>query len=393
MINECYRFFKYDSELVESLRRVYGSDLEKFFEAIRKPGKRLYVRVNTILANRDYVVESMAKKNIFALKDPILDEAIYFNVEGPFNVPMEKSLVIVDKRTAESVILGANVYVPGVLKILGKAIVNDYVTVVSPMMEPVGWGVLKINPSSIGKLKKGLAVEIKTSRYRTIKIRELEEYKMGLLYEQSLPAMITSVILKPEPGETIVDMCAAPGGKTTHVYQLTRGGAKLYAFDHSKSKINKLKEEIRRLKMRNITVQKADSRYLHIDYPFLKGKVDKIILDPPCSAIGVRPKLYDEKKYSDIINFAGYQFQFFKPAYELLRKNGTLVYSTCTVTLEENENLLEKIVEKYRFDVEKISFRKIGSPGVKEEFKNYVLRFHPHVHDTPGYFIAKLRKF
>lgn len=393
MINEYYKFFKYDSKLVESLRNVYGSDLEKFFEAIRRPGRKLYVRINTILTNRDYVVESMAKKNIFAIKDPILDEAIYFNVEGPFNIPVEKSLVIVNKRAAESVILGANVYVPGVLKILGKANVNDYVTVVSPMMEPVGWGILKINPSSIGKLRKGLAVEIKTSKYKAIKVRELEEYKMGLLYEQSLPAMITSIILEPKPGETILDMCAAPGGKTTHIYQLTKGKVKLYVFDHSKSKISRLKEEIRRLKMKNINVQKADSRYLHVDYPFLKGKVDKITLDPPCSAIGVRPKLYDEKKYSDIINFAKYQFQFFKPAYELLRKNGILVYSTCTVTLEENENLLEKIVEEYRFDIEKISFRKMGSPGVKEGFKNYVLRFHPHVHDTPGYFIAKLRKF
>lgn len=393
MISKYYRFFKYDPKLIESLRCVYGSSLEKFFETIRKPSKRLYVRINTILANRDSVIESMARRNIFALKDPILDEAIYFNVEGPFNVPMEKALVIVDKRTSESVILGANVYVPGVLKILGKANVNDYVTVVSPIMEPVGWGVLKISPSNVGKLRKGLAVEIKASRYKTIKIRELKEYRMGLLYEQSLPAMITSIILKPKPGETIVDTCAAPGGKTTYIYQLTEGKAKLYAFDHSRSKINRLKEEIRRLKMKNIFVQKADSRYLHIDYPFLKGKVDKIILDPPCSAIGVRPKLYDEKKYSDIVNFTEYQFQFFKPAYELLKKNGILVYSTCTVTLEENENLLGKIVEKYRFDVEKISFRKIGSPGVKKEFKNYVLRFHPHIHDTLGYFIAKLRKF
>ena len=387
-----YKFFRYDTALLESLKKIYGYDLEGFFAALRRPSRRLYVRVNTMLANTDSVIDSLREKGIYVFKDKLLDEAIYFNVEGPFDVPLEKKLVIVDKRTAESVILGANVYVPGVLGFIGEPEVGDYVTVVSPIMESVGWGVLKADISSVRELGKGLVVETHISKYRTAKIRELEEYREGLLYEQSLPAMITTTILNPEPQEVIVDMCAAPGGKTTHIYQLTKGKAKIYAFDHSKSKIEKMKKEFERLKVRGVFVERADSRYLHVDYPGLKGKVDKILLDPPCSAIGVRPKLYDEKKYSDIINLAQYQIQFFKPAYELLKKGGILVYSTCTVTLEENEFLLEKVLEKYRFEIEEIDL-KIGCPGVEVEFRNHVLRFHPHVNDTPGYFIAKLRKF
>ncbi|OYT60299.1 MAG: hypothetical protein B6U75_02085 [Desulfurococcales archaeon ex4484_217_1] len=259
-----------------------------------------------ILTNAHSIIDSLQRKGIHVFKDELLDEAIYFSIEGPFDVPFEKTLVIVDKRTAESVLLGANVYAPGVLGFIGE----------------------------------------------------------------------------PEVGE----------GKTTHIYQLTKGKAKIYAFDHSRSKIEKMRRELERLKMYGISVEKADSRYLHVDYPSLKNKVDRIVLDPPCSAIGVRPKLYDEKKYSDIVNLAQYQIQFFKPAYELLKKGGILVYSTCTVTLEENELLLEKVLEKYRFEIEKIDL-KIGCTGVEVEFKNHVLRFHPHINDAPGYFIAKLRKF
>jgi len=387
-----YKLFRYDTELLKSLKKVYGCELENFFTALRRPGKRLYVRVNTILTNAHSIIDSLQRKGIHVFKDELLDEAIYFSIEGPFDVPFEKTLVIVDKRTAESVLLGANVYAPGVLGFIGEPEVGDYVTVVSPIMEPVGWGVLKANIDSIREVRKGLAVEVLISKYRTVKIRELEEYEKGLLYEQSLPAMITTTILDPKPQEVIVDMCAAPGGKTTHIYQLTKGKAKIYAFDHSRSKIKKMRRELKRLKMHGISVEKADSRYLHIDYPGLKNKVDRIVLDPPCSAIGVRPKLYDEKKYSDIVNLAQYQIQFFKPAYELLKKGGILVYSTCTVTLEENELLLEKVLEKYRFEIEKIDL-KIGCSGVEVEFKNHVLRFHPHINDTPGYFIAKLRKF
>ena len=202
--------------------------------------------------------------------------------------------------------------------------------------------------------------------------------------------MLVSKILDPQPRELIVDMCAAPGGKASHIYQLTKGEARVLAFDHSKKRIAKMVREFKRMKV-NIEIHLADSRYLHVDYPSLRGKVDRVLIDPPCSSLGVRPKLYDSKRYKDIVDLRNYQIQFFKPAYELLRKGGVLVYSTCTVTLEENEEVIEETVEKYGFEPVEAKYGSLGSKGLGDK-GYFFMRFHPHIHDVTGYFIAKLIK-
>lgn len=388
-VNRCFR---YDEKLFEEMKNMYGDCLSSLFRALRTPGKRLYIRLNTLIKPAQEIYDTLRSRGLKVFKNKYLEEAIYFEVEGPFKIPVEDNIVIVNKKAAESVYLGAHVYAPGVLKVSKNLKKNSYVTVVSPLFEPVGWGKLVVDPSDIWRRKKGIVVQVEISKYRTPKLRELPEYRLGLFYEQSLPAIITGRNVEPKRNETIVDMCAAPGGKTTHVHQLVKGKAKIYAFDHSKSRISRMLREIERLKMENIRIYKIDSRYLHVDFPFLVGKVNKIILDPPCSSLGVRPKLYDEKTYEEVLNLSNYQIQFFKPAYELLKKNGLLIYSTCTVTFKENEYIIEKVLEKYRFDIEEVLFKKLGSPGIYGKNKNKYLRFHPHIHDVTGYFIARLRK-
>ena len=346
--------------------------------------------MNTLVKSVGEVVDSLRERGISVFKDENIGEAIYFPIEGSFKIPIEDGIVIVDKKTAESVYLGSHVYAPGVLKVVGSARKGYPVTVVSPILEPVGWGYLEISPKDVGKVRRGLAVKIVVSKYRAPKIREFPEFLEGALYEQSLPAMLVSKILNPQEGELIVDLCAAPGGKTSHIYQLTEGKAKILAFDHSRKRIAKMIREFNRMKM-NIEVYLADSRYLHVDYPTLRGKVDRVLIDPPCSSLGVRPKLYDTKRYKDIVDLRNYQVQFFKPAYELLRKGGVLVYSTCTVTIEENEEVIEEVLEKYRFELVEARYGSLGSRGLGGNGK-FFLRFHPHIHDVTGYFIAKLIK-
>jgi len=387
---EVLKFFKYDEDVISSLKRVYGSKFLAFLKSIREPGKRLYVRVNALIRNRYEVIESLRNRGIKVFPDENVEEAVFFPIEGPYKVPIEDGIVIVDKRTAESVYLGSHVYAPGVLKAVGHVRRNAPVTVVSPLLEPVGWGYFRIDPRDVGKVRRGLVVEVVISKYRAPKISEFPEFAEGALYEQSFPAMLVSKILDPQPRELIVDMCAAPGGKASHIYQLTKGEARVLAFDHSKKRIAKMVREFKRMKV-NIEIHLADSRYLHVDYPSLRGKVDRVLIDPPCSSLGVRPKLYDSKRYKDIVDLRNYQIQFFKPAYELLRKGGVLVYSTCTVTLEENEEVIEETVEKYGFEPVEAKYGSLGSKGLGDK-GYFFMRFHPHIHDVTGYFIAKLIK-
>ena len=126
--------------------------------------------------------------------------------------------------------------------------------------------------------------------------------------------------------------------------------------------------------------------------PTLVGKADRVLVDPPCSALGTRPKLYDETKFEHVLGLAKYQRQFLKVAARLCKPGGVIVYSTCTLTLEENEENVAYAVEELGLEVEEVKWH-VGGPAI--EVKDCVRgcwRFEPDEHGTPGYFIAKLRK-
>ena len=294
--------------------------------------------------------------------------------------------MVVDKKAAEAVLMGADLYAPGVLRAPGDLRKGEEVNIVSEKGHVVALGEAVMSGGEMMEARRGLAVKTLVSRYKAPKIRELPEYRGGLIYSQSLPAMLVSRILDPRPGETVVDMCAAPGGKATHIAQLTGNRAEIYAFDHSKRKVEAMMREALRLGAR-IRAFRADSRYLHLDYPWLRA--DKVVLDPPCTALGVRPKLWEERSSRDVDLAARYQEQFIEPAYRILRPGGTLVYSTCTLTLEENEEMAERIVERGfqpLWPEPRRGSRGLGARG------DYYVRFHPHLHPGPGYFIALFRK-
>jgi 16S rRNA (cytosine967-C5)-methyltransferase len=134
----------------------------------------------------------------------------------------------------------------------------------------------------------------------------------------------------------------------------------------------------------------GDSRYLDKDFPSLKA--DAVLVDPPCSALGVRPKIYDTTTHRKVTIVAEYQRQFLETAARILKPEGRIIYSTCTMTFEECEMQIASVCEKYKLIVERQKFN-LGSPGFGR-FRQGVdcQRFHPHLHDTPGFFIGLLRK-
>jgi len=376
----------WDESLVERLRKVYGGMVWRVIDALRTPGSRYYVRINTLKTSRGEILDRLRSRGIDVRADETLGEAAYFPIKGPYKVPQAGRRVVADKKAAESVLMGADLYAPGVLRAPRGLRRGEEVNVVSEKGHVVALGEAAMSGGEMMEAGRGLAVKTLISRYKAPKIRELPEYSEGLIYSQSLPAMLASRILDPRPGEIIVDMCAAPGGKATHIAQLAGNKAEIHAFDHSKRKVEAMRLEARRLGAR-ITVHRADSRYLHIDYQWLKA--DKVILDPPCTALGVRPKLWEDRRAEDIDLAARYQAQFIEPAYRILKPGGILVYSTCTMSLEEDELMAERIMERGFQPLEPYPRR--GSPGVWGRRDMYI-RFHPHLHSAPGYFIAVFRK-
>lgn len=384
--------YKYPLDIVEYFVATYGEQRTlRLLSSLKSPGKHYTIRANTLRADLATIIERLESRGIKVLQHREVEEALLIPVEGPFDVPREGKRVIADKYAAESVMIGSHLYAPGVLK-AEEVKKGDQVYITDVFDQVVGFGVAEMDGSEMGAGRKGLAVRVEVTAYKVPSLRELPEHAEGLIYEQSLPSMVVSRVLDPQPGDYILDMCAAPGGKATHIAQLTRNQATVVALDHSKARITKLRENVVRLGAYSIRPIRSDSRYVYEDFPFFV-KPNKILIDPPCSALGVRPKLYETSTLKDVEACAEYQKQFFRAAVKVLRSRGIIVYSTCTFTRHENEQLIEQVVEELGLELVEQGFV-LGSSGEYEDpvLSAKVQRFYPDVHDVTGYFIAKLKK-
>lgn len=376
----------FPEELQEYYRKLFGEEAEIIMQKLREPVEKYHIRVNTLKISRDKLIEKLRREGLKPKRSPYLEEGIYFEREGP-NFPDEYNpnlpSVVANKYAAESVYQGAMLYAPGVLKADRGIKEGDEVQIRDPKGLLVGIGIAKISAKEMIKATRGIAVEVTLPKFKLPSLSELKSFEKGYFYPQSLPSMVTAKILEPSEEDLIIDMAAAPGGKTTHLAQLMQNRGEIIAIDKSKNRLKKMEETLKRLGIKNVKLIHMDSRNL----PELGLKADKILLDAPCTALGVRPKLWESRTPKDIIATARYQRHFINAAIKSLRKGGVLVYSTCTLSYEENEGNVKYMLKK-GLKLEKQSIF-IGSPGmgIKE-----VQRFYPHKHLTQGFFIAKLRK-
>jgi len=213
-----------------------------------------------------------------------------------------------------------------------------------------------------------------------------ELYKNGLITPQDEAAMLAAEILEPAAGDFVIDMCAAPGGKSTHMAQLMCNKGKIIAFDIHEHKIELIKENAKRMGMDIIEPIVGDSGVFDEKY---KDFADKILVDAPCSGLGIirsKPDIkwnrQQESELSDI------QYKILNNAAGYLKKGGELVYSTCTLEKEENEGIIEKFLKEHTdFKAVDIS-KKVNKPTAK----NGYITMYPNIDDTDGFFIAKLKK-
>lgn len=222
------------------------------------------------------------------------------------------------------------------------------------------------------------------------KIRELNIYNNGEIYLQSLSSMLPPIILSPKENENILDMCAAPGGKTTQVSALSNGKALITACEKNKVRSERLKYNIEKQGTNGICILVEDARKLNSFLSF-----DKILLDAPCSGSGTIC-LNDEKleKYfkEELIDRSSkVQFELLKKAVEILKPGHEMIYSTCSILKNENENNLLKILKNGKAEIVPISeeiFKEI--PMLPVAIKGTICVCPSKLYE--GFFIAKLRK-
>lgn len=205
--------------------------------------------------------------------------------------------------------------------------------------------------------EKGIIVE-KTEFKNVLKIANygdisrLTEYTEGHITPQGTSSYMAANLLNPQKGEVVMDLCSAPGGKTTAMAEITGDEAKIYAFDLYEHKIELINNNCKRLGIKNVEAKAWDATVLIDDFV---GKADKVLADVPCSGIGIirkKPDIKWNKETGDFDAIISIQKSILENAQKYVKKGGTLVYSTCTLNKNENENVVKEFAQKYGFKTE-----------------------------------------
>lgn len=220
---------------------------------------------------------------------------------------------------------------------------------------------------------------------------QTEIFKKGGAYIQGTSAGLASLLLDPQQGMNVLDLAAAPGGKTTHLAALMKNKGQITALDINQSRLNLIKENADRLGVKNISLKKADAVKYQDDQ-----KYDRILADLPCSGLGLissKPEIKWEKSELVINKMAALQYNILNNNLEKLKIGGQLLYSTCTLSHEENQDIINRILKENNglvlVDINN-KLEKVSNLNIKNE--NKYLELLPGEVDSEGFFYALIKK-
>jgi len=303
--------------------------------------------------------------------------------------------------------------------LLSKADLKKYFrSLASQPPKSIRCNTLKIKPSELKKrlIAKGWKIKQPFSKHKEIMIIEsyLEpgelgralEHVLGYYYIQEIASMLPILALNPKAGEKVLDLCASPGSKTTQIAAKMGNSGVLIANEVSLGRIKILASNLERCGVSNVIITKKEGSALCRTFKRQKTEFDKILVDAPCSGEGTlrsSPKTYKMWNINTVKKLSRVQKSLLASAFEILKIEGEIVYSTCTHAPEENESVIDSIIKEFRgkLKIEKISLpRELKTrPGIlqwqeKEYLEDLKLacRIYPQDNNTDGFFITKLRK-
>ncbi|MBB6696183.1 16S rRNA (cytosine(967)-C(5))-methyltransferase RsmB [Clostridium algidicarnis] len=211
----------------------------------------------------------------------------------------------------------------------------------------------------------------------------------GEITVQDESAMLVANVMDINKDDIVLDLCAAPGGKTTHIAELLKGTGKVLAFDIQEGKLKFIKENMDRLGLSNIVLDTMDATRFNEK---LINKADKVLIDVPCSGIGIirkKPEIKWNKNLKNLKELIAIQREIMKNASQYVKKGGILLYSTCTLNKEENEDNIKWFLKNNNnFKLEKVYFKEANNIIYSEEGSVTILPQE----NMDGFFIAKLMR-
>jgi 16S rRNA (cytosine967-C5)-methyltransferase len=220
-------------------------------------------------------------------------------------------------------------------------------------------------------------------------LTDAASFREGLFYIQDKSSCFAAEAADPKPAMTVLDVCAAPGAKTTYLAQLMQNQGAICSVDYSMRRMQAWKKEVHRMGVQIAEPVLADAC---VSLPFAL-EADVVVLDPPCTSTGVFAKQPSAKwrlTPRSIDKMAEVQWRMINNCAERVKVGGVLVYSTCSITVEENEMIVERFLKQHpEFVLAEIT-PKLGVSGLRG--LDRCQRLYPHVHESNGFFIAKLLK-
>jgi 16S rRNA (cytosine967-C5)-methyltransferase len=222
------------------------------------------------------------------------------------------------------------------------------------------------------------------------------ELQAGYFLFQDEGSMLVGYALSPQPQTLVVDTCAGQGTKTTHLAQLTGDRADILAVDRQPTRLQRLREACARLGISRVQALAADARRLG---ELLNRPATFVLVDAPCSGLGVLRRRADarwKKTAQDLAALPRLQLEILEAAQAVLAPGGALVYSTCTLEPEENQEVIAELCRRHPELVPEDLNPYLPKPLAREEDRRQAqtgwLQLYPHLHGTDGFFIARLRK-
>ena len=206
------------------------------------------------------------------------------------------------------------------------------------------------------------------------------EFKKGYFYVQDEASIYVSEVLNPKKNSKVLDLCSAPGGKSTHMAMLMDNTGSIISCDVTDNKLALIRQNIKRLGVENIQTKKSDATGHRKEFD---NTFDYVLVDAPCSGLGLyrrKPEIKWNRTEKDILELCEIQKNILRNASMYLKNGSELVYSTCTTTKEENEDIIEEFLKENK------NFEIVEVDG------NKTIRLFPNVNDTDGFCITKLRK-
>ncbi|MCG3258883.1 MAG: RsmB/NOP family class I SAM-dependent RNA methyltransferase [Candidatus Heimdallarchaeota archaeon] len=223
-----------------------------------------------------------------------------------------------------------------------------------------------------------------------IPIPRTSEFQNGKIVIQQKASALASLVLNPKSNELILDMCASPGSKTSHIAALLDNKSRITAVDINDERIKILRNRMKMLGVQPIDIIQGDAKQFS---KMTTDTFDKILLDPPCSSSGTyssRPENKWKMKQRDLRWYVDLQTDLLKEAANLVKPDGAIVYSTCSLFHDENHNIILSFLQENEDFYLETPLPVIGT--LRTTPHGEVQELYPHLHETEGFFIAKIRK-